>query len=164
MTGYRLSQIELVSAIMDAINKQIPGLPAESRLVNKVIDAANSICDEFSKPIIKASEGIGLTAWLDSDDVGMSSKYMGAVLSQEYKADFAYPRDVSDLGRCIRMIRAVPELAGRIFILKNNQGPKWAAVAENWDHWCALYDEEYKSGKCPKLYAEMMAAYKETSK
>lgn len=164
MSGYHLNQMDLVSSIMDAISKQIPGLPAEPRLVNKVIEAVNSICDEFSKPIVKSSEGMGLTAWLASDDVGMSSKFMASVLSGKFEAEFAYPHDVSDLGRCIRMIRAVPELAERIFLLKDHHGRKWAAIAENWERWCALYDEECESGRCPKLYAEMMAAYKESSK
>ncbi len=43
------------------------------------------------------SYGMGLTAWLTSDDTGMSSKYLAAVLSAmehaSVKAEVAYPWD-----------------------------------------------------------------------
>ena len=78
--GYNLNQITLVTDIMAALSRQEPGLPAEPRLINCVISAANSICEEFAKPIVKASAGMGLTDWLASDDVGMSSR-LGVTLS-----------------------------------------------------------------------------------
>ncbi|MEQ4627653.1 hypothetical protein ABN062_22190, partial [Providencia manganoxydans] len=77
----QLSQINLIAAISSEVEKQIPGIPAEPRYMNAIIKAANLVCDEFKKPLVKASECMGLTAWLASDDVGASSKYMASVLS-----------------------------------------------------------------------------------
>lgn len=160
---YHVDQMALVTAITKELSRQIPDLPFEPRFYNRVIQAANSICDELASPLVKSVDGMGLTAWLASDDVGMSSKYMASVLSGgEFSADFAYPIGVADLGRCIRMIRAIPEFADRIQFMSTGQGLKWAVVAENWGEWVALYDKEQASGKCPELYTSMKLAYKET--
>lgn len=148
--GYNLNQMSLVTAIMDAIAEQVPGIPAEPRLMNCVIAAANNICAEFRKPIVKASSGMGLTAWLASDDVGMSSKFMASVLSGEFEAEFAIPYDPADLGRCLRMIQAMPDLTPRIVEMRKH-GPMWTAVADNWDRWTAMLNEE----QCKALYEEM---------
>lgn len=150
--GYNLNQISLVTAIMNECSSQIPGLPAEPRLMNCVIAAANTICAEFAKPIVKASTGMGLTAWLASDDVGMSSKFMASVLSGQFQAEFAIPYDQEDLGRCLRMIQAVPELTPRIGEMRKH-GPMWAAVADKWDRWTAMLNEEQYTA----LHEEMRA-------
>lgn len=150
--GYHLNQITLVTAIMNECSRQIPGLPAEPRLMNCVIAAANTICAEFAKPIVKASSGMGLTAWLASDDVGMSSKFMASVLTGEFQAEFAIPYDPSDFGRCVRMIQAVPELAPRIGEMRKH-GPMWTAVADKWERWSEMLNEE----QCKALYEEMRA-------
>lgn len=156
--GIDINQIELISAISDELIRQVPGLTAEPRLFNSVIAAANSIVAEFAKPIVKASQGMGLMAWLASDDVGRSSKFMAWVLSGHLfpKPEFGYPHDPDDLGRCIRLVRAVPELAERVQVMSEH-GKEWAAVAENWDRWVELYDGEYGL----TLYDEMKAAYGE---
>ena len=151
--GYNLNQITLVTDIMAALSRQVPGLPAEPRLINCVISAANSICEEFAKPIVKASAGMGLTDWLASDDVGMSSKFMASALSGQFKAEFAYPRDPDDLGRCIRLIKAVPELKGLIHNMRSH-GVMWTVVANNWERWSEMYEKE----QWESLYDEMKAA------
>lgn len=150
--GYNLNQISLVTAIMNECSSQIPGLPAEPRLMNCVIAAANTICAEFAKPIVKASSGMGLTAWLASDDVGMSSKFMASVLSGQFQAEFAIPYDPADFGRCVRMIQAVPELKGLIHLMCKH-GPMWTAVADNWERWSEMLNEEQSRA----LYDEMRA-------
>lgn len=151
--GYNLNQITLVTDIMAALSRQVPGLPAEPRLMNCVISAANSICEEFAKPIVKASAGMGLTDWLGSDDVGMSSKFMASVLTGQFKAEFAIPYDPDDLGRCIRMIQAIPELKDSIHLMSSH-GTMWTAVANNWERWCDMYQAE----RWENLYDEMKAA------
>lgn len=148
--GYHLNQMALVTDIMDALARQIPDLPAEPRLMNCVIAAANTICAEFAKPIVKASTGMGLTAWLDSDDVGMSSKFMASVLSGQFKAEFAIPYDPADFGRCVRMIQAIPELEQQIGEMRKH-GRMWTAVADNWARWSEMLDE----GQNKALYEEM---------
>lgn len=151
--GYKLNQMTLVTDIMDALARQVPGLPAEPRLMNCVISAANSICEEFAKPIVKASAGMGLTDWLASDDVGMSSKFMASILTGQFSAEFAIPHDPDDLGRCIRMIQAIPELKGTIHLMCSH-GTMWTAVANNWERWSEMYQAE----RWENLYDEMKAA------
>lgn len=150
--GYNLNQMSLVTAIMDAIAEQVPGIPAEPRLMNCVIAAANTICAEFKKPLVKASNGMGLTAWLDSDDVGMSSKFMASVLSGQFEAEFAIPYDPADFGRCVRMIQAVPELEQHLNKMLEH-GPMWKAVVGNWGRWSAMLNEDQSRA----LYEEMRA-------
>lgn len=151
--GYNLNQITLVTDIMAALSRQVPGLPAEPRLMNCVISAANSICEEFAKPIVKASAGMGLADWLASDDVGMSSKFMASVLTGQFKAEFAVPHDPDDLCRCIRMVKAMPELEGLIHLMCDH-GTMWSAVANNWERWSAMDEAE----QWDTLYDEMKAA------
>jgi len=146
---YQLNQIQLVTGIMGLISDQVPGLPAEARLMNCVIAAANSICAEFAREPVTASQGMGLTAWLASDDVGESSRFMASVLSGAFKANFAIPYDPSDFGRCVRMIEVVPELKGRIHLMCEH-GPMWTAVADNWERWSVMLEYSRK-----ELYEEM---------
>ncbi|MCB6144838.1 hypothetical protein [Providencia rettgeri] len=150
----QLSQINLISAISTEIEKQIPGIPAEPRYMNAIIKAATLVCDEFKNPLVKASEGMGLAAWLASDDVGASSRYMASVLSGQFSAPNHYPLDGADLGRCIRLLVAVPELASQLHKMKACS-PQWSAVIDNWDKWKALYE----AGKGKKLYQEMKLTY-----
>ncbi|MEQ5728902.1 hypothetical protein AB7360_03390 [Providencia alcalifaciens] len=150
----QLSQIDLISAISTEIEKQIPSIPAEPRYLNAIIKAANLVCDEFKKPLVKASEGMGLTAWLASDDVGASSRYMASVLSDQFRAPNHYPLDGADLGRCIRLLVAVPELASQLHEMKACS-PQWSAVIDNWDKWKELYE----AGEGKKLYQEMKLTY-----
>lgn len=151
--GYNLNQMTLVTDIMEALASQVPSLPAEPRLMNCVITAANTICAEFAKPIVKASAGMGITAWLASDDVGMSSKFMTSVLSGQFRAEFAIPHDPDDLGRCIRMIQAMPGLKGSTHLMCGH-GVMWSAVANNWERWSEMYNAE----QWEALYDEMKAA------
>lgn len=156
--GIDINQIELISAISDELCRQVPGLTAEPRLFNSIIAAANLIVAEFAKPIVKASDGMGLMAWLASDDVGMSSKYMAWVLSGKAfpQPENYYPRDPDDLGRCIRLVRAVPDLAERVPMMAQH-GKEWATVATNWDRWVAMYDDPDDDGTL--ISEEMEAAY-----
>lgn len=157
---YKINQMSLISAISAELSRQVPNMPFEPRFYNRIVSAANSICDELSTPVVKASDGMGLTAWLASDDVGMSSKYMAAVLSGKFTADFAYPHDPSDFGRCLRMIRACPEFEGLIHRMCS-KGRQWEAVANNWEEWAKLYDIAAASpdGKATELYRLMKEAY-----
>lgn len=150
----QLNQIGLISAISTEIEKQIPGTPAEPRYMNAIINAANLICDEFRRPIVKASSDMGLTAWLASDDTGASSKYMASILSGQFSVSHNYPWDPSDFGRCIRLLEAVPELESELHKMKACS-PQWAAVVDNWDKWSELY----KARNSNKLYQEMKSAY-----
>lgn len=147
MKGYNINQMSLVGAIMKELARQVPGIPAEPRFVNAAIKAANGICDELARPVVKSFKGMGLEAWLNSDDTGSSSLYMAWCLSGGQFGYWqgrgqplpAWPHDPDDLGRCIRLIDAVPEFGGKIPEM-SHRGPEWLAVTTNWAEWVELYN------------------------
>ncbi len=165
--GIQLDQMSLIVAINKEICRQVPGMHVEPRLFNAVIAAANSLVAEFAKPIVKATPDMGLEAWLASDDTGSSSLYMAWILSGgqfgywqgREQPKPAYPHDPDDLGRCIRLIRAAPELAEHVHLM-DEHGKQWEAIAENWDRWVAMYDDD-ENDLGSQLYDEMKAAYNE---
>lgn len=150
----KLDQIQIVAAIAKEIDRQHPGIAGENRLFNVIIQAANTICQEFYKPVVKASEGMGLTAWLASDDTGASSLYMASVLTGEFIAENHYPRDTADFGRCMRLVAAVPELEVKIREMARH-GREWAVVAAHWYEW----SEVYKADDGKRLYRLMKLCY-----
>ncbi|MDV1094995.1 hypothetical protein ACSI5N_25565 (plasmid) [Raoultella ornithinolytica] len=153
--AHQFDQIKLISAITDEMNRQCPGFPADDR-VNVIFDAATSIVNAYSREPVVASQGMGLNAWLASDDTGASSRFMAGILSERQPLGHHgdYPRDADDLGRCIRLLEAAPELVGNFDRLKHC-GPYWQLVTINWKRWEALYrDENYA-----ELYDEMHLAY-----
>ncbi|EBR4567719.1 hypothetical protein B1Q46_17375 [Salmonella enterica] len=155
MKSYKLNQIKLISAITKEIENQQPGVPADGRM-NTIIKAVNMICDEYSREMIPSSQGMGLAAWLASDDTGLSSRFMASILSGQFTTKNKYPCDPADLGRCIRLVEAVPELAEKIPLMAQH-GHQWSAVAQNWERWSQLY----RAGDGKTLYREMRAAFEQ---
>lgn len=158
VSSYQFNQIPLISAITKELDRQHPGLPADDRF-NAIIRAATLICEEFAREPVKATKGMGLVAWLESDDVGLSSRFMASVLSNgkistPFNAPNHYPRDPDDLGRCIRLIEAVPDFEGLVYLLYGH-GHEWDAVAKNWERWKLLY----AAGDESELYSEMQKVY-----
>ncbi len=150
----QLNQIKLLAAITTEINRQHPRIGVEARQFNAITKAANDICDEFAKPVVKASPGMGIAAWLASDDTGLSSKFMASVLTGEFKAENHYPRDPADFGRCLRLVNAVPGLAENIGDMSQH-GRHWAVVADHWDEWVEIY----RSKDFTRLQRLMRACY-----
>lgn len=156
--GVRIDQMALISAISNALTKQHKKLTVNPRQYNAVIAAANLVVEAFAKPDVKATPGMGLMAWLESDDVGVSSRYMAHVLAMKGCApEFGYPHDPDDLGRCIRLVQAVPEIRRKIKLMAEH-GKQWAAVAANWDRWEAMYEDPNDDGTA--LFKEMLEAYR----
>lgn len=160
MKSYKFDQMYLVAAITQELNRQHPGLPADAR-INAVITAANSIITEYAREPIMAVPDMGLEAWLDSDDTGSSSLYMAYAFSYNLTLwiprkipSYSYPRDPDDLGRCIRLIEAVPEF-GRCIPEMAQKGAHWMAVTSNWADWV----EMYHAGNTDGLYTAMKDAF-----
>ncbi|HEJ7283080.1 TPA: hypothetical protein SMF87_004532 [Serratia marcescens] len=163
MKAYRFDQIQLVAAITQELSRQHPGLPADHRM-NAVIQAANRIIAEYERQPVMATDRMGLRAWLDSDDIGSSSIFMAFTLATHEqrqrhfrgrgKPSNNYPRDPDDLGRCIRLIDAVPEFGGRIPEMAD-KGAHWMAVTTNWDRWCTLHARQNYA----LLHSEMREAF-----
>jgi hypothetical protein len=150
----QLNQIHLLAAIEAEIHRQYPGTGFEERYFNAITKAAKDICTEFANPVVKASPGMGIAAWLASDDTGLSSKFMASVLTGEFKAENHYPRDPADFGRCLRLVNGVPGLAGRVGEMSQH-GKHWAVVAANWDEWV----EVYRLKDSERLYRLMKLCY-----
>lgn len=132
-----ISQIELVSAItrhLDSVGVKtmIP------RQINAVIDAANLIIAQFAIPERKAEPGIGLDAWMMTDDTGVSSEFMASVLSGRFMRRYGHPHDANDFGRCVRLLEACPELRAELDVLEE-ASPEWYALATRWGEFESLY-------------------------
>jgi hypothetical protein len=169
----RLSQIELVAAIGEHIARKAEeqGLkdpPMISRQMNAVIEAADLIVEAFAEDFRPSKPGAGLMGWLASDETGLSSREMarrlaplafgsGAVRVPGESSIFRgpnYPHDPSDLGRCVSLLDAAPELREHLPSMAD-VCPEWAALVGAWDELEALYREELPSGRAPKCYARM---------
>lgn len=167
-------QVELVGAILKELARQSGNEGINSRQMNAVIRAADTIIDELREPHKAASEGMGLLAWLASDDTGISSRYMAYVLAPlaglpgllSYGYRNPFPRDPDDFGRCVRLLQAAPELRPHIGELSNPEhGHVWNAIATEWEMLEQWYLEDLPSGKSSRVYnrlQEMAAAKPQT--
>lgn len=161
MKSYQINQIKLIAAISHELNRQHPGLPADGRM-NKVIEAANLIVAEYGRAYVSVVPGMGLNAWLNSDETGSSSRYMAFVLSGGTFGDWwgrtipesAYPRDPDDFGRCLKLLQAVPEFQNNLSKM-NDCGPEWQAVVQHWERWAELHHDT--DGH--ELYVQMQNAF-----
>lgn len=135
---FQVDQMRLVTAISNELSRQAPDLPFDSTLFNKVIDAANLICEECKRERVYATSFMTPEEWLASDDVGESSRYMHSVLiGASAKPDGPIPSNFDDLGRCIRMVKAC-QLSKEIPRLYS-MGNRWRRIAENWERLCDMY-------------------------
>lgn len=153
-----VSQISLIDAICKHLSKMHgEKLGLVPRQTNAIIAAANLIVEAYGRPVMMASPGMGLAAWLSSDDTGLSSKYMASVLSDPSRCrENNHPHDPADFGRCLRMLAAAPELRIKLPRLTDaKHGPVWNALAANWPELEQLYNEEHPTGQAPKLYERM---------
>lgn len=91
-------------------------------------------------------------AWSRGNDTGSSSKAMARILAGEKVRDPAYPSDGGDLGRCLRLLEAIPEWKSRLGEVAA-AGPEWAALVAHWDELAALHKTD--DGKA--IYARMKA-------
>ena len=128
--GLNLSQMDLVSAILKEIDRQCPkATMPPCRVLNMVCQSATNIVREAAIPLVPSCPGIGLAAWLKTDDTGLSSRFMAHVFYSGPKCDMNYPRDTDDLGRCQRLIEACGE----------PEPSKWLDLMEypEWRPWVA---------------------------
>lgn len=110
----RLSQASLFTSIISAIDSQAKELGIEHfgatvRQLNSMVKAANDIVAAMDKDDIPSTMGMGLRAWLQCDDIGLSSRCMAYVLANGPRAEANHPHDADDFARCHRFLIAVPE-------------------------------------------------------
>ncbi len=82
----------------------------------------------------KADLALRVARWYASGDMGVSSEALACTLmGWDAPVSVAYgPADLGDFGRCVRLIRAVPEARGMVDVLARTQD-EWARVAPHWD-------------------------------
>ena len=137
-----ISQIDLITAIVKHLEKRgvkefVP------RQYNAIISAANLIVEECAKPPVRSSPGMGIMAWLISDDTGMSSEYMAGELSGQFSRPYAHPYDADDFGRCSRLLVAVPELRERLDQMRLKSA-EWSRLVYCWEQVeAAIRSEDY---------------------
>lgn len=124
-----VDQIELIAAIGKELGRQKHKY-LNARQMGAVINAANLIVAEMETPHRSSVPGEGLTAWLASDDAGMSSKYMAHILADGPKVEPAYPHDADDFGRCSRFLLAVTDR--KEIAAMDSCGKIWQGLVTMW--------------------------------
>ncbi|MDC9825692.1 hypothetical protein PRN20_18310 [Devosia sp. ZB163] len=87
-------------------------------------------------------------AWIAGRDTGASSKALWATM-MGVPSDKSHPHDGDDLGRCIRLLEAVPEWKARIGEMAAVSA-YWAALVPHWDELVELHN---RSGR--EVYVRM---------
>lgn len=156
-------QMDLVLAITKYL-ESVGIVRVSQRQLNAVIRAADAIIDELRKPEALSAPGIGLGAWLMSDDTGISSEYMAGVLSGIFSRKYGYPRDGADFGRCVRLLDACPDLRVNLKRMVSGTGMHWDVLVDHWDELESLYREHYPDGDGERLDRSMMELYEPIEK
>jgi hypothetical protein len=80
--------------------------------------------------------------WLLSDDTGVSSKTICAVMTGAAALSFGAdtPSDPDDFGRCYRLLKHFPEWRARMPEVAKKH-PKFGPMVEAWDELTALYEQ-----------------------
>lgn len=78
--------------------------------------------------------------WLSSHDTGMSSTAIVCHMVGGH-CDGSYPLDVSDLGRCLRLLELIPQWKGRMHEMAR-YGGAWAGLASHWEEIAASMADE----------------------
>lgn len=81
--------------------------------------------------------------WLRGRDTGTSSRFLFYRLTGRSFQESAIPRDASDFGRCVRMLRRFPYLKEKLGHIKDQL---WIGIIESWDRLEEMYDAEDFNG------------------
>lgn len=106
--------------------------------------------------------------WIVSEDTGVSSKVIWAVMmgTDLTGLSLSTPSDVSDFGRCFRLLNIIPEWEARLDELKKvdygyhlmNDNTEhrnlWSKFVDNYEEMKMLYLEGHLTGH-PELYKLM---------
>ena len=94
-----------------------------------------------------------LLVWMNSGDTGMSSKAIAFASVGVFGGYYGNcpPSDPADLGRCLRLLYAVPSASAGVDGLAE-RSPLWAALHEDWADLRALMVEECGGHDPPLRY------------
>lgn len=144
----QLNQSRLVTAIMDAVVKQAQRggitIYVIARQQNAILKAADAIVKEFAIGYKESVPGAGVQQWVESDDTGMSSRFMAAKLCGATDVAYAYPHDPSDFDLCAKLWAAATETQKADMVLRKpilaESGPHWKLLIAQWDELLALHE------------------------
>jgi hypothetical protein len=104
---------------------------------------------------------IRVSRWMAGGDTVISSVCIAQTALGNYDVlRHAWPpADPSDLGRCLRLLKLIPELRDAAFP-RLRYDPQWAKLIAKWDELAAMMEEEVgidwsKGGSAPKTYKFM---------
>ena len=142
-----VNQIAVIDRVFRELSRQ-GYKELNSRQINAVIRGVDSMIEEINKPTVVSEPGMGLEAWRQSDDTGLSSRYLADALSGRCTTEVNWPHDASDFGRCVRMLDAAPELRDRLELAFHAPEP-WPKLLAVW------FDAEslYRAGSFKELDA-----------
>ena len=151
----KIDQLDLIIAIHKHLKKQ-KVKTMNVHQTNALISAANIIVDALEKEHQPAVPDMGYRAWAACDDVGISSSFMArCLLGYVAAGEYGHPHDPSDFHRCVKMIKAMPNLRGTIPEMAS-ESPEWAKVVENWDRWEKMLEvATFGTGGATDLFKEM---------
>lgn len=84
--------------------------------------------------------------WIMGHDTGLSSLAIVAFMEGADQGSFEFPRDPSDLGRCIRLLNIAPEYRARLREM-GEVSPMWEQLTQHWGELEALYYDANGQGK-----------------
>ena len=113
-------------------------------------DHAHCTTKRWSEPVPRTPE-----EWARGRDTGTSSMTIYSAMTGRPIERAEIPHDPDDFGRCYRLLQLFPAWKFRLGDVAGKY-PEWEPLVRNWDCLETIYEEESKSGSCPKLYAKMM--------
>ena len=133
----KIRQVELATEIIRLLQgKGVKKM--DTKLSNLVLKVSTELADECNRDRVYADAPMSSSQWLLSDDVGLSSKYMHLVITGLCSEKNGFlPLDVSDLGRCIRMVESC-ELRGSIDKMMGCS-VEWDKIITNWERLVGYY-------------------------
>lgn len=97
-------------------------------------------------------------AWLESGDVGRSSKFL-AFSFLGMKADYGHPLDPSDINRCFQLMKKIPEIKSFLPEMAS-KSKEWRILVDNWSKIEELFIQEvgdnWSKGSVANKTYEMM--------
>jgi len=117
------------------------------------------ICAQLAKENDGDSIQNRANKWIASNDTGMSSEAIWAHMQGVIKPYYEHPGDPADLGRCLRLLKLIPEWKPRIYEMSKHS-KEWASFTAHWDELEHMMEQEvgidWNKGKsAPKTFKRM---------
>lgn len=102
-----------------------------------------------------------IARWFVEGETGASSGYMAAVALGAKTRRVSYPYDPADFNRCLKLVKAVPEVR-RDFPKIRRSCKQWRAIIDHWDELRTMFIKEAgwdwsKNVPARKTYKRMKA-------